>query len=79
MAIYERDGVTLVTAVEELAAGRYRGLLRIDTEAGQWCYTCLKCRGTPSEASADANADREYAYRRYLTELRNRKDSDILE
>lgn len=78
MATYERGCVTLVTAVEELAAGRYRGFLTIDTEAGQWRYTCSKCRSTPLEARADADADLEYAYRRYLTEPLDQKDSITL-
>jgi len=78
MATYERGGVAIVTAVEELAAGRYRGILTIDTEAGHWCYTCLKCRSTPLEARADAEADLEFAYRRYLTEPLNQKGSNTL-
>jgi len=78
MATYERGSVTLVTAVEELAAGRYRGTLTINTDAGQWRYTCPKCRSTPLEARADADADLEYAYRRYLTDPLVQKDSDTL-
>jgi hypothetical protein len=78
MATYERGGVAIVTAVEELAAGRYRGVLTIDTEAGHWRYSCLKCRSTPLEARADADADLEFAYRRYLTESLDQKGSNTL-
>jgi len=78
MATYERGGVSIVTSVEELAAGRYRGFLTIETDAGQWRYSCPKCRSTPLEARADADADLEYAYRRYLTEPLDQKDSDTL-
>ncbi|MBV8158691.1 MAG: hypothetical protein JO278_13580 [Dyella sp.] len=78
MATHERGGVAIVTAVEELAAGRYRGFLTIDTEARQWRYTCPKCRRTPLEARADADADLEFAYRRYLTEPLDHKGSNTL-
>lgn len=78
MATFERGDVAIVTAVEELAAGRYRGLLTIDTKAGQWRYTCTKCRSTPLEARADADADLEFAYRRYLTEPLNQEGSNTL-
>lgn len=66
MATHERGGVTLVTAVEELAGGRYRGFLTIDSESGLWRYDCQKCHATPLEARAEADADLEYAYRWYL-------------
>jgi len=78
MATHERGGVVIVTAVEELAAGRYRGFLTIETGAGQWRYSCPKCRATPLEANADADADLEYAYRQFLAELHSPKDPDIL-
>jgi hypothetical protein len=78
MATYFRGDVTIVTAVEELVAGRYRGFLTFDTEAGQWRYDCPKCHGTPLEARADADADLEYAYRRYLTIPLVRNDSGTL-
>jgi|GEM_PF-4329956 hypothetical protein len=33
VATFDRSGLTVVTSVEEPAAGRYRGFLTIDTEA----------------------------------------------
>ncbi|WP_157779555.1 hypothetical protein [Cupriavidus pauculus] len=66
MATHERGGVTIVTAVDELAGGRYRGFLTVDSELGLWRYDCQKCHATPLEARAEADANLEYAYRRYL-------------
>ncbi|GMG91443.1 MULTISPECIES: hypothetical protein [Cupriavidus] len=78
MATSERGAVTIVTAVEELAAGRYRGFLMMDTDSGQWRYDCPKCHSTPLEARADADADLEYAYRRYLTDPLSQKPPGTL-
>ncbi len=76
MATYERSGISIITAVEELAAGRYRGVLMIDSEAGEWRFHCAKCRSTPLEARADADADVEFAYRRYLADPLGQSDAD---
>lgn len=75
MATYERSGISIITAVEELAAGRYRGFLIIDTEAGEWRFHCSKARSSPLEARADADADVEFAFRRYLTDALGHPDT----
>ncbi|GAA7764333.1 hypothetical protein HpMS107_33780 [Helicobacter pylori] len=68
MTTHQRGNVCIVTLVEELAAGRYRGTVTFDGPAGQWKFYCEKCRTSPSEALNDATSDVEFAYRRYLTE-----------
>ncbi|WP_146002019.1 hypothetical protein [Cupriavidus pauculus] len=68
MATYERGGVVIVSGVEEITGGRYRGQLTIDTGGGIWLYCCAKFRNTPLDARTDADADVEYAYRKFLAE-----------
>ncbi|WP_146002016.1 hypothetical protein [Cupriavidus pauculus] len=68
MATYERGGIFVVSSVEESTGGRYRGQLTIDTDGGTWLFSCAKFRNTPLDARADADADVEYAYRKFLAD-----------
>jgi len=66
MTTYLRGSVSIATASEELAVGRYRGILTFNSDAGQWQFRCNRSRATPTRAQADAEADVEFAYRQYL-------------
>lgn len=66
MTTYQRGNVTIASASEELAAGRYRGILTFSSEAGQWKFRCNRSRVTSNGAQEDAEAEVEFAYRQYL-------------
>ncbi len=71
MATYQRGDLFLVTSVEELPWGRYRGFVTMTegmhTQASSR-HTCPMCRDNPLQAHEDADADVEYAYRHYLSD-----------
>lgn len=69
MATVQRDNLFIVTSVEELPSGRYRGFLTLTGGANtDKRHTCAKCRDNPLDAHTDADADVEYAYRHYLSD-----------
>ena len=69
MATYRRGGVVIVTSAEELPSGRYRGFLTVAEGSGfTYRHCCSKCQDNLTAALADADADVEYAYRRYLVD-----------
>ena len=68
MATYERGSTCIMTGVEELTAGRYRGWLKIEIDSSKWLHTCSKSHATPADALKEADMDVEYAYRKFLTD-----------
>jgi len=67
MATYQRDNLLIVTSAEELPSGRYRGFVTMTATGGEpERHTCSKCRDNSLDAHADADADVECVYRRYL-------------
>ncbi len=69
MASYQRGCISIITSVEELPSGRYRGFVTL-AEGKDECsrHTCKQYRDNPLDAHLDADADVEYAYRHYLSE-----------
>lgn len=69
MTTHQRGNeVSVITGIEELSQGRYRGCLMIEHGTDKWPFTCPISRQTPELAIVDAETDVEYAYRRYLAE-----------
>jgi len=67
MATYQRDNLLIITSAEELPSGRYRGFVTMTATGGEpERHTCSKCRDNSLDAHADADADVECVYRRYL-------------
>jgi len=69
MATYQRDNLFIVTSVEELPSGRYRGFVTLTAEGNESSrHACSTCRDNALDAHTDADADVEYAYRHFLAE-----------
>ncbi|MDF3838668.1 hypothetical protein P3W85_37895 [Cupriavidus basilensis] len=71
MATYQRGDLYIVTSVEELPWGRYRGFVTLSADAQAHPaarHDCPRCRDNPLEAHEDADAEVEYAYRHYLSD-----------
>jgi len=70
MATYQRGSLSIVTSVEELPSGRYRGFVTLTDDKHECSHhACRQCRDNPLDAHTDADADVEYAYRHYLSEI----------
>ncbi|KDP89069.1 hypothetical protein ACU4GI_24090 [Cupriavidus basilensis] len=71
MATYQRGDLFIVTSVEELPWGRYRGFVTFTAgvqPAASSRHTCTRCWDNPLQAHEDADAEVEYAYRHYLSD-----------
>ncbi|WP_420996526.1 hypothetical protein ACKI2N_032645 [Cupriavidus sp. 30B13] len=74
MSSFQRDKVLIVTSVEELPSGRYRGYVTLTTGTEDTRHPCRNCRDDARDAHKDADDEVEYAYRHYRHYLFQRAD-----